>query len=203
MCGLTRGEKLDHFFENATCKKPQTCNMCGLTKGKPYEHKNGTWCIFCQEVIADNSYDRIKCRLGMTGNYESATGALVFQKDTKNSTTWLAYFPLDDRITIENVYYYEEDTFDSIEIIIDRSGICQFIYGYIQDGEYMFMGYGTLDAATYTKNTVEGFGTYRGKLYAQYTENMNMALRQMVAEADELLKTRLGESISGLGFKVF
>ena len=177
--------------------------MCGATRGKAYGHKNGTWCEFCQKIIAELPYDRIKCQIGMFGNYDNATGAQYFKKDTKNSTTWLAYFPLDDRVTIENVYYYENDTFDSIEIIIGRNGMCEYIYGYIRDGEYMFMGYGAFDASTFTKNTVEGFSSYRGKYYSQYTENMNMALNQMIAEADELIRQNFNGTIKDLGFKVF
>lgn len=203
MCGLTRGEKTEHYFEHATCTKPQTCNMCGITRGEPYEHKNGSWCIFCQDIIAETPYDVIKCKISMFGQRDTATGAIYFKKETKNSITWLAYFPLDDRITIENYYEYDNGTFDSIEIIIDRSGICEYIYGYIQDNEYMFMGYGTLDASTFTRNTVEGFSSYRGKLYAQYTENMNMALNQMITESDELIRNNLNGTIRDLGFKVF
>ena len=40
ICGKTRGEPLGHSWEAATCTEPETCSRCGATNGEPAEH---TW----------------------------------------------------------------------------------------------------------------------------------------------------------------
>ena len=40
ICGKTRGERLDHSWTPATCLEPETCSICGETRGEPLEH---TW----------------------------------------------------------------------------------------------------------------------------------------------------------------
>ena len=40
-CGKTRGEPLDHRWQEADCENPKTCTVCGVTEGEPLGHRAG------------------------------------------------------------------------------------------------------------------------------------------------------------------
>lgn len=39
LCGETEGEKLDHEWEDATCTAPRTCSLCGKEQGEALGHQ--------------------------------------------------------------------------------------------------------------------------------------------------------------------
>ena len=47
-CGATVGDKLGHYYDNATCTEAKTCNRCGATEGSPIGHNyEGGKCKEC------------------------------------------------------------------------------------------------------------------------------------------------------------
>ena len=38
VCGETRGKPLGHDFAKATCTESETCRVCGITRGEPLGH---------------------------------------------------------------------------------------------------------------------------------------------------------------------
>lgn len=57
-CGFSYYEEIPidgHSYLAATCSAPETCKLCGETRGAPLGHTKNGWCDYCYKYITDAS----------------------------------------------------------------------------------------------------------------------------------------------------
>ena len=203
-CKLTEGSAKGHSWKAATCTAPKTCSVCKATEGKALGHTttSGT-CSRCGTVFVTSGYDAIVNILKTKGEYSYDYNAYMLLVSDSDSLTVLAYYAGDNLVTIENLRTYSNGHSDLTAVYMDKGGsVYDYVYAYANTEEWIFEGYGLLDASTFTKNTTEGFSEYYGTLKSTYTSYMNSALKQMLNETNTILKP-YSLSIKDLGFKAF
>ncbi|MBR4880616.1 MAG: hypothetical protein IKU19_01705, partial [Clostridia bacterium] len=118
--------------------------------------------------------------------------------------TILSYYTDNGMFAINNVYVYKNGAMDMTQIQVKRGYTVYDYYYFIGDEvDTFFAGQGKLDASTFTKSTVEGFSDYEGVYKTVYTENLNIALKDMLKDTNDLLVKFCGMTLKDFGFKVF
>ena len=203
VCKATEGTAKGHNFKAATCTEAKVCVVCNTKEGSPLGHttQNGV-CSRCNGVFFKYSFDKAAYYLKTKGIYDNGVYSQGISSD--DQYTVVSYNPTTADIEISNVYMFDDGAIEVVTIYIVRNAtVYEYYYGFMVDGEYEFVGYGILNPSTFDENTVEGFSDYEGKIDPVFTENMNIALKDMLSDADYILNHLYGGSIRDLGFKVF
>lgn len=203
-CGTIRGEAKGHNWKAASCTAPKTCVVCNAKEGSALGHTttSGT-CARCGQVFGNAGYQSVVNLLKSKGRYVAEGNSYVLSIEDNDSATGLAYYMGDKYLAIECFRGYSNGHSDVTYIIVDQYGtVFEYGYAYANTAEYLFVGTGKLDAATFNKNTKEGFSDYAGIINSVYTDYMNSALRQLLNETNIILKP-YGYSIKDLGFKAY
>ena len=77
VCGRTRGDALPHTWEDATCTTPKTCSVCGKTEGSSLGHDYSDW-----KTIKESGWRQ-------EGKYERVCSRCD-EKDTKTTEAYLS-----------------------------------------------------------------------------------------------------------------
>ncbi len=204
VCKATEGSAKGHSWKAATCTAPKTCGVCNVTEGSALGHTTTTGtCGRCGKVFASSGYDSIVNLLKSTGRYVAEGNSYVLVTEDYDSATGIVYYMSEKYMTIECIRGYSNGHSDMTFITIDKYGtVYEYGYMYANTTEYLFAGSGLLDAATFNKNTKEGFSDYEGAIKSVYTDYMNSALKQMLNETNSILKP-YGYSVKDLGFKAY
>ena len=205
-CGEEIPPSGKHNFKDATCTEPRTCSVCGLTDGSALGHTNiETVCERCGKEFFARPLDKAAYYIMTKGGYDERTKSYYYgiSYEVTDTTTYLTYYP-EDSIYIEH-YSYNGDAlhFAQIRILFRGDTVNEYEYYYYEGDKCYFIGKGYLDKKTFTADTVEGFSSYEGTLYPEFTENINIILPNIVDDADYMLDLLYGGSIRDLGFKVF
>lgn len=204
-CGATRGEADGHSFKAATCTTPKICTVCNTKEGNGLGHttSNGI-CERCKKEFFPSPSHKVIYYLKAEGEYLSETNSYVYAVQHSDSITLIGYNPERGSLILENYYYFDNGDMEAVSLDMPfHDHVYTFEYVYVA-GEYVeFMGTGSLDAYTFTKSTVEGFSNYMGKYDQVYTDNLNEAFAEMLADADFMLNKLCGMSIKDIDFKVF
>ncbi len=201
-CGAQRGEANGHSWNAATCTAPKTCSVCNATEGSALGHTTTTGtCGRCGKVFGVSDFDTMVNLIKSKGQYSE--GSYLLMTEDSDSLTAIVYTSGDDYIAVQNMRIFSNDHSDVTTVVVTKSGsVYEYLYMYADAAEYLFAGYGMLDAATFTKNTKEGFSEYDGTLKTAYTDYMNGALKEMLSDANKILNP-YGYSVKQLGFKVY
>lgn len=201
-CGAQRGEANGHSWNAATCTAPKTCSVCNVTEGSALGHTTTTGtCGRCGKVFSVSDFDTMVNLIKSKGQYSE--GSYLLMTEDSDSLTAIVYTLGDDYIAVQNMRIFSNDHSDVTTVVVTKSGtVYEYLYMYADATEYLFAGYGMLDAATFTKNTKEGFSEYDGTLKTAYTDYMNGALKEMLSDANKILNP-YGYSVKQLGFKVY
>lgn len=87
VCGVTSGKKLGHNYAAATCTKPKTCKNCGATSGSALGHKYSK-VKTVKATVSKNGYILTEC--SVCGTDKSKT-TIYAAKTVKLSTTKYTY----------------------------------------------------------------------------------------------------------------
>ena len=204
VCGAKEGAAKGHIWKSATCSTPKTCIVCNAVEGTALGHGslNGA-CQYCGKISFTSGYDKVAYYIKNNGIFDQfSTYSLIH--DHGNSITLLSYHTSIDMFTVNNVYYFDDGSYETVQIQIKRGySVYEYSYVYFDGTKDTFVGYGKLDAATFTEKTKEGFSEYRGTYDKIYTENVNEALREMLTDSDNMLRGWSYGTLADLGFKVF
>ncbi len=202
VCGTKEGNAKGHNWKAATCTEPKVCVVCNTKEGLALGHTTTTGtCGRCGKVFTVSDFDKMVTLLKSKGQYSS--GSYVLLTEDSDSLTGIVYTPGDDYITVQNMRVYSNGHSDVTTVMVTKTGtVYEYLYMYANTNEYLFAGYGMLDAATFTKNTKEGFSEYEGTLKSAYTDYMNSALKDILNDVNKILKP-YGYSAKQLGFKAY
>lgn len=62
ICGITEGEELGHQWKEATCTEPQTCSVCDATKGKALGHDPDAWSTIKEATCTEVGEKEATCK---------------------------------------------------------------------------------------------------------------------------------------------
>ncbi|MBQ4561196.1 MAG: S-layer homology domain-containing protein [Clostridia bacterium] len=204
-CGAKEGNAKGHNWKAATCTEPKICVVCNTKEGSALGHTTTTGtCSRCGKVFSVSDYDKIVNLLKTKGEYDSEFNCYMLLYMDSNGGTAICYYVDEGSITIENARLIgSKGNSDVTMLEINKNGtVYEYLYMFTDNGEYIFAGYGMLDAATFTKNTKEGFSEYEGTLKSVYTDYMNSGLRECLDDVNKILNP-YGYSAKQLGFKVY
>lgn len=61
LCGDTKGKSLGHDFINATCTSPKTCKICQTTEGEAIGHIESDWITTKTPTLISKGVEELKC----------------------------------------------------------------------------------------------------------------------------------------------
>ena len=61
LCGDTKGKPIGHKFSNATCTEPKTCQTCQITEGSAKGHTEGNWTITKSPTLISKGLEELLC----------------------------------------------------------------------------------------------------------------------------------------------
>ncbi len=205
LCGTTRGEAKGHKWNAATCTVPKTCTVCNATEGAALGHNglNGI-CKYCGGEFFSSAYDKAIYYIKRNGSYDAANNAYTVRTVGEYGGTILSYYEEEKMFAINNLYFYDSGYLDVTQLQL-RRGYTVYDYYYMQgdDTDYIFAGFGRLDATTFSRTTKESFSSYDGNYQSYFTDNLNEALQEMLGDASSLLEQYCKVSLKDFGFKVF
>lgn len=205
LCGATRGEPREHSWSGASCTIPKTCTECKVTEGSPLGHttSNGI-CERCKTEFFPSAYDKAIYYIRQNGEYDAVNNAYTVRTVGEYGGTILSYYEGEKMFAINNLYFYDSGYIDVTQIQL-RRGYTVYDYYYMQgdDTDYIFAGFGRLDATTFSRTTKESFSNYEGNYQSYFTDNLNEALQEMLGDASSLLTQYCNVSLKDFGFKVF
>ncbi len=205
VCKATEGTAKGHNFKAATCTEPKVCAVCNVKEGFALGHttSNGV-CERCKKEFFPSAYDKAIYYIKRNGTYDAATKAYTVRTLNDYGGTILSYYEEEKMFAINNIYLYDEGYIDVTQIQLKR-GYTVYDYYYMQgdDTDYIFAGFGMLDATTFSKTTKESFSSYEGNYQSYFTDNLNEALQEMLGDASSLLTQYCNVSLKDFGFKVF
>lgn len=104
VCGNTRGEAKGHSWKEATCTEPKTCTVCKVTEGSPLGHSWGEWKLVKKPTTKEGGLEERICSRCQGKETREVPRLNIIGKAENNYITGIkekGVYGLDEVITIQ------------------------------------------------------------------------------------------------------
>lgn len=104
VCGNTRGEAKGHSWKEATCTEPKTCTVCKVTEGSPLGHSWGEWKLVKKPTTKEGGLEERICSRCQEKETREVPRLNIIGKAENNYITGIkekGVYGLDEVITIQ------------------------------------------------------------------------------------------------------
>ncbi|MDO4446338.1 MAG: hypothetical protein Q4C97_12520, partial [Bacillota bacterium] len=104
ICGSTRGEAKGHSWKEATCTEPKTCTVCKVTEGSPLGHSWGEWKLVKKPTTKEGGLEERICSRCQGKENREVPRLNIVGKAENNYITGIkekGVYGLDEVITIQ------------------------------------------------------------------------------------------------------